>query len=274
MKFRHAILNDKQIKSYGGVFMYIFDIETAYPQKIQIRISDEKKANALYYNRYKTIDGKAKLYIRMPQSPSIALIEIFTETNNGYRSQQETFRLTSKQIVALPTKFSAFDIRNPLIKEFIFFAQEFSENSGDLSTRTQTSDTSIYMSNNGSFRIDYADVLKDSNGKALSTPSHIGVKTGIIGVSKKHFNEFTIPGRMAILLHEFSHFFLNKNPKSEEEADLNALLIYLGLGYPRIEAERVFLNTFDGNASNENVGRYKKIKSLIYNFDKADLKLV
>ena len=49
---------------------------------------------------------------------------------------------------------------------------------------------------------------------------------------------------MAILLHEFSHVYLNDNIDDEVEADLNGLLIYLGLGYPRIEAFEVFAKTF------------------------------
>ena len=79
---------------------------------------------------------------------------------------------------------------------------------------------------------------------------------------------------MAILLHEFSHYYLNNTPEDEEEADLNALLIYLGLGYPRIEAENVFLNTFHQADTPENRKRWIKIKDVISNFDRADLKLI
>jgi hypothetical protein len=34
---------------------------------------------------------------------------------------------------------------------------------------------------------------------------------------------------MAILLHEYSHFYVNQDINNESEADLNGLLIYLGL---------------------------------------------
>jgi hypothetical protein len=48
--------------------------------------------------------------------------------------------------------------------------------------------------------------------------------------------------RFAILCHEFSHFYVNDNMDDESEADINGLLIYLGLGYPRIEGYQAFLD--------------------------------
>jgi len=265
MIFKHDISKDKQIRNYGGVFTYIFTVATSSPQRIHLKISDINKANTSYLDRYNTVNGERKFYVRMPQSPSVALIEI-TNDNNRYNSY-DSFKLTKKKIIPLGTKFSAFDVKNPIIKEFIFFAQEFSENSGILSD-------GIYQSDGGNITLKYNEILKGEKGNAVSTPSRIGKDSGVIEVSRKKFNEFTVAGRMAILLHEFSHFYLNKVQESEVEADLNALLIYLGLGYPRIEAEKVFLRTFDGNPTDGNVTRYEKIKALIDNFDKADLKLL
>jgi hypothetical protein len=72
---------------------------------------------------------------------------------------------------------------------------------------------------------------------------------------------------MAILLHEFSHVYLNENVDDEVEADLNGLLIYLGLGYPRIEAFEVFAKTFLSVPSDGNRMRYDKIKTFIDEFE-------
>jgi hypothetical protein len=72
---------------------------------------------------------------------------------------------------------------------------------------------------------------------------------------------------MAILLHEFSHVYLNDNVDDEVEADLNGLLIYLGLGYPRIEAFEVFAKTFDGAPTEQNKIRYDKIVNFIDDFE-------
>ena len=77
----------------------------------------------------------------------------------------------------------------------------------------------------------------------------------------------TVPNRMAILLHEFSHYYLNDNMDDEIEADLNGLLIYLGLGYPRIEAFEVFTKTFMNAPTEDNMVRFDKIKNFIDNFE-------
>jgi hypothetical protein len=77
----------------------------------------------------------------------------------------------------------------------------------------------------------------------------------------------TVPNRMAILLHEFSHIFVNENMDDEVEADLNALNIYLSLGYPRIEAFEVFTQTFIDTPTDENKVRFDYIKNFIDDFD-------
>jgi hypothetical protein len=75
---------------------------------------------------------------------------------------------------------------------------------------------------------------------------------------------------MAILCHEFSHFYVNKNPESEIQADINGLRIYLALGYPRIDAYNVFLNFFQSASTNpETLNRFKTLDKFIKNYDYA-----
>ena len=71
--------------------------------------------------------------------------------------------------------------------------------------------------------------------------------------------------RMAILLHEYSHFNLNKEPSNEEEADKNGLKLYLALGYPTIDAYNVFLNVFRRSPSLQNKDRYDRLDNFIKN---------
>lgn len=72
--------------------------------------------------------------------------------------------------------------------------------------------------------------------------------------------------RMAILLHEFSHYYLNSDIADEVEADLNALTIYLGLGYPIKEAYAAFGETFIGAPSQLNKNRYDIINTFIRDY--------
>ena len=86
-------------------------------------------------------------------------------------------------------------------------------------------------------------------------------------VSQKAFRRMTIPMRMAILCHEFSHFYMNKVTTDEIEADLNALKIYLGMGYPVIEAHKAFLETFMKYPSETNKERYEYLKTFMDNWE-------
>ena len=108
----------------------------------------------------------------------------------------------------------------------------------------------------------------------MKTPARIGHKSGRIEVSKVAFDKYTIPMRMAILLHEFSHVF--KNPKTNLEisnevgADINALYIYLGLGFSKIDAITVYANVFLKAQTKGNVERMRKIMDYINKFEQED----
>ena len=69
--------------------------------------------------------------------------------------------------------------------------------------------------------------------------------------------------RMSILLHEYAHFYLNKSPHSEIEADENALRLYLGLEYPKIDIMNVFINVFKRSPSENNKKRFQLLEKYI-----------
>ena len=159
------------------------------------------------------------------------------------------------------------DWSNPKIRDFVGFAQQFSNNAGILSAGKYPNG-STYISDEGNFRIDYFDDIRSKTGIVIPTPARISQTKGIIQVSKKHYKDFTVPMRMAILLHEFSHFYLNERMEDETEADLNGLLIYLALGYPRIEAYQSFLTTFKDTPTPQNKERYEILHQFITNFER------
>lgn len=248
----------------------VIGVETLSAQKIRLVVRNLYKKHTTYTNRYATIKGKGVFYVRMPQSPDKVMISIYNEKNgNQKRGDDKTFRITKLDVQCLKRNFKVSEIQNPKARRFTQFAQEFAERAGELSANR-----SIYLSNEGEFRVDYLDIIRDrETGKVLHTPARISQSTGIIEISKTHFLKYTVPMRMAILLHEFSHFYLNRNMKDEVEADLNALMIYLGLGYPRIEAHQAFLEVFKGSPSDLNVRRHKIITQYINNFEKFNYKL-
>jgi hypothetical protein len=238
----------------------IIKVLTQEPTKIRIKVIDESQVDTSFTDRFKTVDGESIFYVRMPVSPQNALVYIYNEDKgNLMQGQDDTFEVESITKDALEKKLDVIDFSNAEVRSFVNFATRFCYNAGTLPSGT-------YVSDDRKFVIKYLPLIED-DGKEQSTPARIDITNGNIEISKKQFVKFTIPNRMAILLHEFSHVYLNDNVDDEVEADLNSLLIYLGLGYPRIDAFEVFAKTFINAPSQQNKDRYDKIKSFIDNFE-------
>jgi len=227
---------------------------------IRIKVIDADQPNTTFTNRDKIVDGESIFFVRMPVSPKTALVYVYNdEVGNLPTGQDKSFDVDSISKEMLEKKLDVIDFANPLVRSFVNFCTRFCYNAGSLSSGT-------YVSDDKKFVIKYLSIIED-NGQEQTTPARIELNTGVIEVSKKQFVEFTIPNRMAILLHEFSHVYLNDNQDDEVEADLNGLLIYLGLGYPRIEAFEVFASTFMNAPTDQNKMRFDKIKNFIDNFE-------
>lgn len=233
---------------------------TQDPTKIRIKVLDEEQTDTSFTDRFKTVDGESTFYVRMPVSPKNALVYIYNEDNgNLMQGQDDSFEVESITKAPLEKKLDVVDFSNNDVRSFVNFATRFSYNAGSLPSGT-------YVSDDRRFVIKYLPIIED-NGVEQSTPARIDITNGNIEISKKQFIKFTVPNRMAILLHEFAHVYLNDNVDDEVEADLNSLLIYLGLGYPRIDAFEVFAKTFMNAPSEQNKDRYNKIKNFIDNFE-------
>ena len=236
-------------------------IRCSEPRKMYLKVKDAEKPYTDYTNRYCVIDSEQTFWVRMPIAPQVADIIVKSENQMDGRPD-DSYSVMDLELVPLKRKLTAFNSANNTIQNYIQFCQEFCAKAGYISAGN-----SIYTSNDGKFRIDYLDDIKDANGKSLNTPARISRNEGIIEVSKDKFKKYTIPMRMAILLHEFSHYYLNTDIANETEADLNGLLIYLGLGYPRIDAYNVFSQVFITAPNSVNTNRMKIIDKFIRNFE-------
>lgn len=231
-------------------------VEVQRPMKITLRVYNAKKAHTIYLDRWKTVEKSAEFEVKMPQTSDVVTVEIRSVGMGG------GVRVTKLEKRPLEQYFPCLTGRSD-ISSFVKFAQQFSENVGILRSGTYTSDDK-------KFRIDLFPSIKDEQGKMIPTPARISNKNGRIEISLQHFIGYSVPMRMAILCHEYSHFYENQVMKDEVEADLNGLKIYLGLNYPVIEAHKGFLNVFKNSPSKENKERYEYVKAFIDNF--ADLK--
>lgn len=227
---------------------------------IRIKVIDPNQTHTVFTDRTQIIEGERSFFVRMPVSSEEVLVYIYNEDNGNLKNgDDKTFELESIDKEPLEKKLDVIDFANPYVKSFVNFATRFCYNAGSLPSGD-------YISDDKKFLIKYSTIISD-NGVEQNTPARIDIGNGVIEISKRQYLDYSIPNRIAILLHEFSHVYLNDNVDDEVEADLNGLLIYLGLGYPRIEAFEVFAKTFDGAPTEQNKIRYDKIINFIDDFE-------
>ena len=236
------------------------------PARVIVRVVNPDQPNTVYYDRWKDVVDKADFEIKMPQSAKESWLILGCANSGGNDDNVRILKIERKPLITHAPCLNGNGGNGAKVKEFIKFAKEFCENAGIYNYGS-------YYSDKGHFRIDYFDVIRDEKGRKMSTPARIHNESGRMEVAKTGFIYCSVPARMAILLHEFSHFNLNEIQSDETEADLNALKIYLGMGYPVIEAHKGFLNVIKTNPSNQNRERYDILKNYIDNFDSEKFRL-
>lgn len=143
--------------------------------------------------------------------------------------------------------------KSPYLKEFLRHIYDFCQ-------RATILPSGQYNSNSGNIRIKYCDTLYNEIGGRdyeSTTPCRIDANTKEIEVSKKKFERYSVSGRIALLLHEFSHCYINRNKCDEFEADKNSAQIYLGLGFPRVDLLNTWIMCYQ-TADNE--GNRKRLE--------------
>jgi hypothetical protein len=223
-------------------------------------IASDFNVNSKYADRTIVVDGFRMIYLSFPTSPEkIKVVVTPLEKTSNYLVDIKEKPLKTYQIHL-----------DSEARKFVNFAQEFTTQSG---YSPASPNGRFFKTKDSYFNIRYFPFITQ-DGKVSTTPARIGHNSGIIEVSKLHFDKYTIPMRMIILLHEFSHKY--RNPKIDLEisnefgADLNALYIYLGLGYSKVDAIYVFANVFLKAQSKGNMMRMRKIMDYIKKFENEE----
>jgi len=237
-------------------------ILTQTAQMLCLKVYDPNQKNTVFTERKKTITGKESLFVRMPLTSNVINIQIYNEKNGDLPSSEDnSFKVLGVKMLDLNVTLPQTNMDTFEVTSFVRFAQKFCYNAGWIDANKD------YTSSNGKYKIEYLPyIVSSKNGQKMQTPARISTKDGRIQVSQEAFVPFTIPMRMAILLHEFSHYFINTDMSNETEADLNGITIYLALGYPIKEVYSAFGETFVGYPTEENKKRYDIINSFIKNF--------
>ena len=252
----------------------LFKVSIRTKRKIKIGIAVfSATLPKTFYTYFKTsVDGARVLDIRLPLCPQKGYISIWNADDK--QGQDMGFKVVNIAKLPLEVNPNIYNSKNENLKNFVTFAKEFAESASYLSTNTPTQNRSIYKSDDGKFCIHYVDEIIGDDGQPRKTSMRVNNRTGVMEVAKKYIIQYTIPERIAILLHEFSHFYLNKVHSDEFEADMNALMVYCGLGFPRQEGGTAFYKVFYRTPSDLNIERMNKIMRFLKNYDRTNFKLV
>ena len=244
-------------------------LESATPMKLRVLAQDANKPLTKFADREITLNGTRTIYLSFPISSDVVNITIFN-VKNGNTQNDPSFKLVNLEEKPLKTYPVWLDKET---RAFLVLAENFSENASYYKATKPDGKPTIYQTTDGQFTIKYSNVISQ-NGAPMTTPARIGHTSGNIEVSKKYFGKYTVPMRMIILLHEFSHKY--KNPKTgleisnEVGADVNALYIYLGLGFSKVDAIYVYANVFLKAQSQGNINRMRVIMDYIDKFEKGE----
>ena len=245
----------------------VLTIKTDREQEILVSVCDPAKPYTYYFKSSGLINGTKQFYVRLPMTPDVAMLRIYNVLNgNMPYGADKSFKVLDMKQEKLANDLNVFDSKNEVVTDFLKFFLNFSEKAGYL----ETSNTDLYESLDGTFSIRYLDVIRDEEGMPINSSARVNATTGVMDFAKYYFKFYTIPERILIGTHEFSHFYVNQDARNEFEADRNGLMIYLGLGFPRKEALQGWLKVFGRAKTGQNVRRYKLIEEYVRNFDKQD----
>jgi len=191
------------------------------PLSIGLQLSDPRRSHTVYLRRKAFIGEQGReLLLSLPVSPKVLELQLYPKSG-GYR---DDFKVEDIQAEPLtPSQLWASQTQH----RFLEFAIKFAQKAG-------YSPTGFYDSPCQEFLFQYLPAITDAYGKELITPARTHRLMPRVQISKRLFKGMTIPVRVAILLHEGCHWFLNT--RSQKTADLCGLKYYLDYGFPKIEA--------------------------------------
>ena len=250
----------KEYESDNKAFCLYLVISCKGKRKFHVWAEDYGKANSKYANREVIVEGKRTIHFNFPVSPK----KLYIGVEDSENKESSDF-----EVMLMEGELKTYSVwLDSATNDFLQLASQFSQVAGF----TPGSDSGrIFTTQDQQFTIKYFNVIRDAlSGTPLNTPA----RTGIIETAKTKFDGYTVAMRMIILLHEFSHKY--KNPKigleisNETGADINALYIYLGLGYSKIDAICVFGNVFLKAQTKGNIERMRKIMDYIQRFENQE----
>jgi hypothetical protein len=224
------------------------DLFYAKPCDIRIVGTDASDEKTVYFDRIANPDrpGLFSLDFPLPLSPKKLKISMFSDAERG---DAVIKTMGSEFLNPVGVECDQEDI------EFIKFLQKYAEKASYLPTGE-------YRAPGLTPYIVYSDYIIDAELGKLTTPARVDHNSGEMQISREMFKKYTVPQRMVIGAHEYSHWKYDNT--NETFCDLNALRICLGLGFSKSECIYTFTNIL--NDDHESNNRLQEIVSYITNF--------
>ena len=187
----------QEFDSNNDKFSLVVIIKTQGTKTFRVWAEDLGKKNSKYADRQIKVDGERRIYFSFPVSPK----KLFLGCCNTENVRDKDF-----QVSLVKTPLKDYNIwLDEDTKQFLDLAVPFAQVCG---FEQADPNGKVFTTNSKRFNIKFFPIIKDyASGRTMNTPARIGHQTGNIEVAKVKFDKYTIPMRMAILLHEFSHVY-------------------------------------------------------------------
>ncbi|MBP7274218.1 MAG: hypothetical protein KA974_10270 [Saprospiraceae bacterium] len=247
------------IPTNGNPIIVDFNVTPIQPQRIRIVAFDSQFPKTIYSDRSVNIHSQRDFELRLPKTPAKLSLMIVGGSKDSLKVSQAKIK---KEV-------ACSGWMDEKTRAFVRFAFDFCEKSSYLKT-------GVYHSSDNQFLIKYTPTIIDKKtGRQLNTPARIGHDSGNIEVAQDKWIKYSVYMRFIILLHEYSHKYMNhqvgREINDETAADINALYIYLGMGCPPIDARLVFAYVFYGKETDQNKRRMNIIDDYIERFQRGEV---
>ncbi len=233
-------------------------VKSKVPQQVLLSFEDVDIPGTFYSKQQTEVSGKEVFEISLPLTPQKLFFEIrpVNELQMPFMEMVKSFNLSSLEFEVREKRFQtkwSCNERSPLLTEFIDFASWFAKNANRIAASRD------YL-HGDTFKLRYvpeivddqefimlpdSSVVKNPNfGQPIPTSFRIHVVTKEIQASEKYVHQYTVAQIMALLTHEFSHLWLNKDPDNEFEADYNSIMICRCMGFSKREIGDAYAQVF------------------------------
>ena len=232
-------------------------LQSVKPNNVLRTIVYNPQNNDLLLERIDVLSDLKEVVLKLPITSDKIVVETYSKDYGRLPlGKDQSFKVLNIQLMPLKKYNVSLGSGD---KEFLKFASKFSTELPSLKP-----DGNLRRSPSGKFKFVLFDKLRSHKGDLINSPCMVGKKTGTIEISKDYFMKMTIAQRMAVLCHEYGHFY--KNPLNgydignEYGADLNGMTVFLGSGFGLSEYINAFKKVFNGAKTNLNRKRYSVMK--------------